>query len=148
MKETSLKITEILLSPTTEIPKNILALIENSSVYSPNEFSLAKESQKTMYIASKKAGESVGYCIVTVAYPYEVAEELETNMNDKILWIDVLEIANPYQGNHYGRTLVNYIRNRYSYHLFLISTKESVGFWQQMGLATIRYSGEMAYMFT
>jgi GNAT superfamily N-acetyltransferase len=148
MKETALKIAEISLSPVTEIPKDILAIIENSLVYSINEFSLAKESKKIMYIASKKTGELIGYCIVTVAYPFEVAEELETNINGKVLWIDVLEIASSYQGNNYGRALVDYIKNRYSYNLLLISTKKSVGFWRKLGLDRISYSGEMAYMLT
>ncbi|MCE5284309.1 MAG: GNAT family N-acetyltransferase [Pelosinus sp.] len=146
MKEATVKITELSLSTKTEIPKNILAIIENSLVYSINELALAKESKKIMYIASTENGELIGYCIVTVAYPYEVAEELKTAINNKVLWVDVLEIANSYQGNNYGRTLIDYIRNRYSYDLLLLSTAEAICFWQQMGLDTISCSGEMAYM--
>lgn len=146
MKEIELQITELTLSPATAIPKAILTIIENSFVYSIDELSLAKESKKVMYIASKENGDLIGYCIVTVAYPFEVAEGLDANINDKVLWVDVLEIANSYQGNNYGRTLVDYIRRRYSYDLLLLSTEESICFWQQIGLNTINYSGQMAYM--
>ena len=99
-----------------------------------------------MYIASNENGELVGYCVITVAYPFEVAEELKTNINGKVLWVDALEIANSYQGNNYGRALVDYIRSKYSYNFLLLSTEESVGFWQQMGLDVISCSSEIAYM--
>lgn len=146
MKNAALKITELALSPTTEIPVAILTIIENSLVYSIHELALAKENNKIMYIAATEHEEVVGYCIVTVAYPFEVAEELETTINNKVLWVDVLEIANTSQGNNYGRTLINYVRSRYSYNLLLLSTEEAVCFWQQMGLGMISCSGEMAYM--
>ena len=146
MKETAIKVIELSLSPVTEIPKAILAIIEHSFVYSMDELLLAKENKKTMYIASNENGELIGYAIVTVAYPFEVADGLEADITGKVLWIDVLEIANSYQGNNYGRAFVDYIRNRYSYDLLLISTEESVCFWQQMGLDMISYSGEMPYM--
>jgi hypothetical protein len=146
MEGVALAVTVLSLSLATVIPEAILAIIENSSVYSLTELSLAQKNNKTMYIVATENGELVGYCIVTVAYPFEVVEGLPVDRSSKILWVDVLEIANCYQGNNYGRTVFNYIRNGYSYEILLISTAESLHFWQRMGLERISYSGEIAYM--
>lgn len=145
MNETLFKITGVSLSPMTEIPENFLSIIDNSFVYSLYELELAKENNKILYIASQ-AKELIGYAIVTIAYPVEVAEDLAINNKHKVLWIDALEIINSHQGNHYGRDLVDYIRNSYPYDLLLLSTEKSIGFWTKMGFNRISVSGETAYM--
>ncbi|MPM51346.1 hypothetical protein SDC9_98094 [bioreactor metagenome] len=146
MEEPELKVSEIILLPTTEIPKAVLDTIDNSFVFSIDELNHAKSRKKTMYISSNKKGEFIGYCITSVGFPFEVAEELDCDIEGKVVWIDVLEIAVLHQGYDYGRAFVEQIKSRCSYDILLLSIEDSICFWQQMNFKVICYSGEMAYM--
>lgn len=146
MEESELQVSAILLSPATEIPKEILDIIDNSFVFSIDELNRAKRREKTMYIASNSQGELIGYCITSVGFPFEVAEELDCDIEGKVVWIDVLEIAALQQGYNYGRMFVEHIKGRCAYDILLLSIEESICFWQQTGFKVISYSGEMAYM--
>lgn len=99
-----------------------------------------------MYLFSNSKGNYIGYCITSVGFPFEVAEELDSDIEGIIVWLDVLEIAVLHQGNNYGRVFVEQIKRRCSYDMLLLSIEDSICFWQQMGFKVISYSGEMAYM--
>lgn len=146
MEEPELEVSEILLSQSTAIPKAVLDTIDNSFVFSIEELNHAKWRKKTMYISSNKKGEFIGYCITSVGFPFEVAEELDCDIEGKVVWIDVLEIAVLQQGYNYGRVFVEQIKRRYSYDILLLSIEDSICFWHQIGFKVICYSGEMAYM--
>jgi len=144
--EPELQVSELLLSPATEIPKAVLDTIDQSFVFSIDELNNAKKRKKTMYISTNKKGEFIGYCITSVGFPFEVAEELDCDIEGKVVWIDVFEIAVLHQGYNYGRVFVEQIKSRWSYDILLLSIEESICFWQQIGFKVICYSGEMAYM--
>jgi len=144
--EPELQMSEILLSPATEFPTTVLDTIDNSFVFSIDELNHAKRRKKTMYVFSNIKGEFIGYCITSIGFPFEVAEELECDIDGKVVWIDVFEIAALHQGYNYGRFFVEQVKNRCSYDILLLSIEESIYFWQQMGFTVISYSGEMAYM--
>lgn len=146
MGEPELQVSEILLSPEKEIPQAVLDTIDNSFVFSLEELNHAKRRKKTMYISSNKKGEFIGYCITSVGFPFEVAEEIECDIEGKVVWIDVFEIAVPHQGYNYGRVFVEQMKSRCSYDILLLSIEDSICFWQQMDFKFISYSGEMAYM--
>ncbi|MEG6584845.1 hypothetical protein [Dendrosporobacter sp. 1207_IL3150] len=146
MVEPGLQVSEIMLSPETIIPDAVLDIINNSFVFSIDELNNAKMRKKTMYIASNKKGEFIGYCIISVGFPFEVVGELKCDIEGKVVWIDVLEIAVIHQGYNYGRMFVEQIKSRCSYDILLLSIEESICFWQQTGFKVICYSGEMAYM--
>lgn len=146
MGEPELQMSEILLSPATEVPKAVLETIDKSFVFSIDELAHAKIRNKTMYISSNKKGEFIGYCITCIGFPFEVAEELECDIEGKVVWIDVFEIAALHQGYNYGRVFIEQIKSRYSYDILLLSIEDSICFWQHVGFKVISYSGEMAYM--
>lgn len=146
MEEPELQVSEILLLPATEIPKAVLDTIDKSFVFSIDELNHAKRRKKNMYISSNKKGEFIGYCITSVGFPFEVAEELDCDIEGKVVWIDVLEIAVLHQGYNYGRVFVEQIKSRCSYDILLLSIEDSICFWLQIGFKVISYSGEMAYM--
>ena len=146
MEEPNLQISEILLSPAVAIPRAVLATIDNSFVFSIDELEHAKKRKKTMYISKNKKGEFIGYCIITVGFPFEVAEELDCEIDGKVVWIDAFEIAVIHQGYDYGRVFAEKIKSRWSYDFLLLSIEDSICFWQHVGFKVISYSGEMAYM--
>lgn len=146
VEEPELQVSEMLLSPVTKIPKAVLDTIDTSFVFSIDELDQAKRRKKTMYISSNKKGEFIGYCVAFLGFPFEVAEELECDIEGKVVWIDALEIVVPYQGCNYGRVFVEQIKGRYSYDILLLSIEDSICFWQQLGFKVVCYSGEMAYM--
>lgn len=146
MEEPELQVAEILLSPIAEIPEVVLDTIDNSFVFSIDELMRAKRRNKTMFICSNKKDEFIGYCITSIGFPFEVAEELECDIDGKVVWIDALEIAVLHQGCNYGRVFVEQIKSRYSYDILLLSIEDSICFWQQLGFKVVSYSGEMAYM--
>lgn len=128
MEETEIQVSEILLSPATEIPKAVLDTIDTSFVFSIDELNQAKRRNKTIYISRNKQGEFIGYCITSLGFPFEVAEELDCDIEGKVVWIDVFEIAASHQGYNYGRIFVEQIKIRCSYDILLLSIEESIFF--------------------
>lgn len=146
MYDPEIEVLELSLSPATEIPEAIIGIIKNSFVFSIDELNIAKQRRKTMYLCSDSKGEYIGYCIALMGFQFEVAEELVSDIDGMVLWIDVFEIAVQYQGNDYGRFFFEQIRSRCSYDMLLMSIEDSICFWQALGFTVVSYSGEMAYM--
>jgi len=158
----SFKVEQIILSEESEAFEEIKNIVKSSKVYNVDELYDSIDCGKIHHVLiDEDTGKIVGYGISNEYYPWEVLkidddclketddEITKEDLEDKIAYIEVVEILPEYRGQGLGRMLVETIKDSYpAYNLALLSTQEAMDFWFAMNFRNIiGWSGCCPYLF-
>ena len=159
----SFKVEQIILSEESEAFEEIKTIIESSNVYNIDELYDSLDCEKIHHVLiNENTGKIVGYGISKEYYPWEVLKIDEDclkeynddkitkeDLEDKVAYIEVVEVLPEYRGHGLGKMLVDAIKDSYpAYNLALLSTQEAIDFWFAMGFKDIiGWSGCCPYLF-
>ena len=158
----SFRVEQIILSEESEAFEEIKNIVKSSKVYNVDELYDSIDCGKIHHVLiDEDTGKIVGYGISKEYYPWEVLkidedclketddEITREDLENKIAYIEVVEILPEYRGQGLGRMLVEAIKDSYpAYNLALLSTQEAMDFWFAMGFKDIiGWSGCCPYLF-